>query len=148
MTYHLTSVRKAIINKQQVLARMWRKGNPSALVVGMQTGAATVENSMEFPQNIKNGAAFWPSNYTSGNVFEETQNTNSKEYMHPCVHCSESKMYGSITAPLSRWVIPKMWYLLYNRVLFGHKNESITFQTAWMDLVGMMLNKMRRANTM
>ena len=32
---------------------MWRKGNPSALLVGLQTGAATVENSMEFPQKIK-----------------------------------------------------------------------------------------------
>ena len=41
-----------------VLVRMWRKGNPSALLVGMQTGAAAVENSMEFPQNTKNGAAF------------------------------------------------------------------------------------------
>ena len=29
------------INKQQVLKRMWRRGNPSALLVGMQTGAAT-----------------------------------------------------------------------------------------------------------
>ena len=35
------------INKQ-VLARMWRKGNPGALLVGMQTGAATLENCMEF----------------------------------------------------------------------------------------------------
>ena len=33
---------------------MWRKGNPSALLVGMQTGAATVENSIEFPKkNLK-----------------------------------------------------------------------------------------------
>ena len=31
------------------MARMWRKGNPCVLL-GMQTGAATVENSMEFPQ--------------------------------------------------------------------------------------------------
>ena len=38
------------INKQQVLAKLWRKENPSALLVGLQTGAATVENSMEFPQ--------------------------------------------------------------------------------------------------
>ena len=30
------------INKQ-VLETMWRKGNPSVLLVGMQTGAATVE---------------------------------------------------------------------------------------------------------
>ena len=36
------------------------KGNPSALVVGMQTGVATVESSMEIPQKIKNGSAFNP----------------------------------------------------------------------------------------
>ena len=44
-------------NKQQVLKMLWRKGNPSALLVGMQTGAATLENSMEFPQKIKDGTA-------------------------------------------------------------------------------------------
>ena len=33
---------------------MQRKGNPSALLVGTQTGAATVESSMEFPQKTKN----------------------------------------------------------------------------------------------
>ena len=40
-------------HKKQVLARMWRERNPSALPVGMQTGAATVENSMEVPQKLK-----------------------------------------------------------------------------------------------
>ena len=43
---------------QEVLERMWRKGNSSALLVGMQTGAATVAKSMEFPQKTKNGTAF------------------------------------------------------------------------------------------
>ena len=49
MRYHLTPVGMAIINKstnKQMLERMWRKGNPSALLVGMQTDLATVENSM------------------------------------------------------------------------------------------------------
>ena len=54
------------INKQQVLAKLWRKGNLNALLVGMQTGETTVENSMEFPQKTKNGTAFWPSNTTVG----------------------------------------------------------------------------------
>ena len=36
---------------------MWRKENPNELLVGMQTGAATVENSMEFPLKTKNGSA-------------------------------------------------------------------------------------------
>ena len=46
------------LNKQEVMERLWRKGYPKALLVGMQTGAATVENSMEFPQKTKNGTAF------------------------------------------------------------------------------------------
>ena len=59
MRYHLTPVRVANIEQihKQMLERMRRKGNPSALVVGMQTGVATVENSMEFPQRTKNGTA-------------------------------------------------------------------------------------------
>ena len=43
---------------KQMLERMWRKGNPSALLVGMQTGEATVENTMEFPQKRKYGTTF------------------------------------------------------------------------------------------
>ena len=34
---------------------MWRKGNPFELLVGIQTGAATVGSSMEMPQKITNG---------------------------------------------------------------------------------------------
>ena len=37
---------------------MWEKGNPRALLVGMKTNAATVENSMGFPQKTENGTAF------------------------------------------------------------------------------------------
>jgi len=33
--------------------RMRRKGSPRALLVGMQTGAATLENSMDVPQKIQ-----------------------------------------------------------------------------------------------
>ena len=33
-----------------MLERVWRKGNPPTLPVGMYAGAATVENSTEVPQ--------------------------------------------------------------------------------------------------
>ena len=59
MRYHLTSIRMAIINKST--NKCWRgcgEGNPAALLVGMQTGAATVENSIAFPQKTKNETAF------------------------------------------------------------------------------------------
>ena len=64
------------------------KGNTLLLLVGMQTGAATVESSMEIPQKIKNGSAFWPSHPTSGNISKGIQNTNLKDHKHPYVHCS------------------------------------------------------------
>ena len=58
MRYHLTPVRVANIIKST--NKCWRgcggkATNPSALLVGMHTGEATVENSMEFPQKTKNG---------------------------------------------------------------------------------------------
>ena len=52
MTYHLISVRMAKIKNtrnNQVLVRMWRKRKICAPLVGMQTGAATVENNTEVP---------------------------------------------------------------------------------------------------
>ena len=47
---------------------MWSKENPSALLVEMEAGEATVENSMEFPQKTKDGTAFWSSDPTAGIV--------------------------------------------------------------------------------
>ena len=34
-----------------MLERMWRNGNSLALLVGMQIGAAALENSVEVPEN-------------------------------------------------------------------------------------------------
>ena len=55
MRYHLIPVRIAKIKntRNNRLARMWRKGNTLELLVGMQTGAATVEDSIEVPEKKK-----------------------------------------------------------------------------------------------
>ena len=52
MRYHLTPVRMAEIQKStsnKCWRRLWRKGNPLTLLVGMQTSTATMENSVEIP---------------------------------------------------------------------------------------------------
>ena len=36
-----------------MLERVWRKGNPLALLVGMSIGTATMENSLKVPQKLK-----------------------------------------------------------------------------------------------
>ena len=40
-----------------MLEMMWRIGDPSAPLVGMQTDAATEENGKESPKKINNGTA-------------------------------------------------------------------------------------------
>lgn len=88
--YHLAPVRiPSIKDKKQVLARMGRKGHPPTLPVGMQAGAATVENSMGVPQDIKNRNPVQASNSATGYLSEETENTNWKISTHSC-------FYGSI----------------------------------------------------
>ena len=54
--YHLTLVRMATVKQStdnKWLKRMWRKGNPLTLLVGMQTSTATMENSVEIPLKMK-----------------------------------------------------------------------------------------------
>ena len=67
ITSHLSEWPSSV-NQQRSAGEDQRKGNPSALLVGMQTGAVTMENSTEFPQKIKNGTTFWSSDSTSGNM--------------------------------------------------------------------------------
>ena len=51
---------------------MCRKENTFALLVGMQTGAASMESNTELRQKIKNGTVLWPSDSTPGNLSKET----------------------------------------------------------------------------
>ena len=106
---------------------MWRKGNPFALLVGVQISAATVESSMEMLQKIKNGSAFWPSDPTSGNISEGIQNTNSKEYEHSFVHCSAIYNCQDMEAAqvlVSRWVNKTTTAHLWNGILLSCKKEE------------------------
>lgn len=63
-----------------MLERLWRNGDPHSLLVGMQTGAASMENSMESPQKIKNRggvtSASWRSEIPSLNLCPLRHNEN------------------------------------------------------------------------
>ena len=74
---------------------MCRKRNPLALVVGMQPGAATVENSMEVSQEVKNRTIL-----QSRNLPKDYKNINLKESTHPYVY--SSVMYNSQTVEIAQ----------------------------------------------
>ena len=128
--YHLTPIRMPITNKS-TNNKCWggcgERGTSFALLMGMQIRAATVENSMEVPQKIKNGPAFWPSDPTSGNISEETQNTNVKKHKHPYVHCGVIYNHQDMEAAqvsISRWADKTTMGHWHNGMLLSHKKEE------------------------
>ena len=68
-----------------MLVRMQKKEKTFALLVGMQTGTATLENSLEVPQKIK---VELPSNCTTRCLPKGYKNTDSEGYMHPNIYSS------------------------------------------------------------
>ena len=76
---------------------MQRKGNHFALLVGMQTGAATVESSMEIPQKLEMDLPFDPAIPLLG-IFPKKSKANLKECKPPLCslqHYLQSPRYGS-----------------------------------------------------
>ena len=58
------------------------------MLLEMQIGSATVENSIELPQKIKNIIIIWSINSTTGYLPKGNENANLKRYMYPYVYCS------------------------------------------------------------
>ena len=93
----------------------------------MQTGAATVESTMEILQKIKNGSAFWPSYPASENMSEGTQNTNLKKHKHSYVRCSiiyNCQDMEAAQLSISGWVGRTTMGHLHNGILLVHKKEE------------------------
>ena len=124
---------------------MWRKGNPSALLVGMQTGAAILKK-FGHSSKIKNGTALWPSNSDYGNITKETCNTSLKEdmwYMYPYVHCSiiyNSQDLEAAQVPISRWMDKEAVVHLHNTIQLQKP-----FVAAWIGLESIMLSEINQS---
>ena len=107
-----------------MLARMRRKRISFALLVGMQTGAAILENSMEVPQKIKSRTTLRPSNYTIRCLSKGYRCAVSKGHMHPHVYSSTInnrqsmvKVHMSIDGCMDKEEV----VYIYNGVLFSNK---------------------------
>ena len=59
-----------------MLERVWEKGKPPTLLVGMYTVTATMENSMEFPQISKYRATISSCNPTPRHISGKDENSN------------------------------------------------------------------------
>ena len=120
--------------------------------MGMQAGAATLENSMEFPQKTKNRTTLRPSNCTTRHLCKGYRCAVLKGHMHPNVYSStvnnSQKVWKEPKCPsMDEW-IKKMWYIYtieyYSAI---KKNEILPFATTWMELEGIMLSKISQRKT-
>ena len=124
---------------------MRRKGNPSALLVGMQTGEATVENSMEFPQKTKNGLPFDPAIPLLGLYPKNPETPIQKNLcttMFIAAQFTIAKCWKQPKCPSANEWIKKLWYT-YTMEFYAaeRKKELIPFATAWMKLESIMLSE-------
>ena len=112
LRYHLTPVGVAKMNNSEN-NRGWRKWNTFALLVGMQTATATLENSVKIPQKIKNRTTLQHSNCITRNLPKGYKNADSKGHTHPNVYSStigDSRWKEPKCPPTDEW-IKKMWYI-------------------------------------
>ena len=147
MRSHLTPVRMGKINKagnHKCWRGCWRKGNPLALLVGMWTGAATLENCVAVPQRVKNRPALWPSNCTVGDLPQRYKCNKMSGHLHPDVYSSNvhnSQTVEGASVSTDRW-IKKLWSMYAMKYSSAIRNDKYPpFASTWMELEGIMLSE-------
>ena len=127
---------------------MWRKGNPLALLVEMQTGAATVGCSMEIPQKIKNGSAFFPKNPISGNYPKEPKTLiqkNISNSMFIAVLFTIIKIWKQPKfLPVDDW-IKQIWYIYTMEYHSAITKKILPFAMVRVDLEKIMLSEISQS---
>ena len=108
------------------MEKMQRKRNPSTLVVGMQTGEATVENSMEFPHKTKNGTPFDPPIPLLGLYPKNPETPIQKNLCIPMFIAAQftiAKCWKQPKCPSANEWIKKLW-CIYTMEFYEQKERS------------------------
>ena len=123
---------------------MWRKENPSALLVGMQTGAATVETVWNFLRKLKRELPFHPAITLLVLYLKHPDTPTQKNLCTPVftvmlfiiTKCWKQPKCASVNELIKKlWDIYTMEYYTAER-----KKELLPFVAAWMELESIMLS--------
>ena len=117
-----------------MLRSLWRKGNPSALLVGMKTGAATVEKVWNFLRKLKMGLPFDPAIQLLASYPKNPETPIQKNLctsMIIAVLFTIAQRWKQPKCPSSNECIQKLWYI-YRMEFYTakRKKELIPFGTA------------------
>ena len=128
-----------------MLARMRRKRISFVLLVGMQAGAATLENRMEVPQKLKTELPYDPAIALLGIYPKDTKMQIPWVTFTPMFIAAVStiaKVWKEPKCPsMDEW-IKKMWCIYTMEYWLAiKKNEILPFATTRMELEGIMLSE-------
>ena len=122
---------------------MWRKGKPLILLVGMQVGAATLENSVEIPQEIKNKLPYDPAIALLGIYPKDTDVVKRRAIctsMFIAVMATVAKLWKEPRCPSTDEWIKKIWSIYIMEYYASIRKDENPLST-WMGLEEITLSK-------
>ena len=126
--------------------RAWRKGSPRILLMGMKTGTATMQSSMEDPQEIEDRTPVRARNTSPGRVSRVSESRILKPHLYSHTHGSvihNHQNTKTTKVSVDRWMDRADLGNECNGMLLSHaRKEILPSATVWMDLKGIMLSEM------
>ena len=112
----------------------------------MQTGAATVENSMEFPQKTKTGTVFDSAIVLLGIYHKNTETPIQKNLRTAVFIAVLFTMLQQPKCPSVNGWIKNLWYICTVEYYAAErKKELLPFATAWVELENIMLREISQS---
>ena len=132
-----------------MLERMWRNGNLLALLVGVHTGAASLENTVQIHQKMKNRITLRPSNSIARNLFKGSGVLIHRGTCTPMFIAALStiaKLWKEPKCPSTDEWIKKMWFI-YTReyYLAMRKNAILPFAATWLEQESTTLSEINQS---
>ena len=132
-----------------MLERMWRKGYPLILLVGMQLVQPLWRTVLENPQEIKNRIPYDPAIALLGIYPKDTDIVKRRAICTPmfiAAMAMVSKLWKEPRCPSTDEWIRKMWSV-YTMEYYAsiRKDEYPTFVATWTGLEEIMLNEISQA---
>ena len=93
-----------------MLERVWKEGDPPTLLVGMQIGSATMENSMEVPWKVLE-LPYDPAIPLLG-LYPEKSMVHAPQIIAAVFIIA--KLWKQTKCPSTEEWIKKMWYIAWN----------------------------------
>ena len=119
-----------------MLERVWRKGNPLTLLVGMQTSTATMESSVETPEKTGNRARYDPAIPLLGIHTKKTRiERDTCTPVFITVLFTIARTWKQPRCPLADKLIRQLWYIYtmeYYSAIKKKAFESVLMR--WMKL--------------